>query len=155
MSAPVLPVAAFAAPAGLVERHRELAVADLSDEVLASLVRVRLDLVRAHGWVLLACIAAALACVGVVGVGVDSRVVFGACATAAACGSVGLGFVAERLSQLWFRAYATPCGLSAAAADELFLRAAEADHWQEVLAACDHAPTDEELARFVREQRPR
>lgn len=131
-------------------RQRELDVKDADDAVIAGLVKVRLDLHRSHGWLLLGCIFAALASVVAVGVSIDSRLAFGTYAAAVASGTVGLGFVAERLSFAMFRRKARAQGLSDDAAAKLFAAAEDAEHWLDVLKSCGHAPSDRELASFVR-----
>ena len=146
---PSLPVSALSL--GLTTlTARELDVADVDDAVVARLVRVRLALHRSHGWLLLGCIFVALASVVAVGVTVDSRVAFGTYAAAVACGTVGLGFVAERLSFGMFRQQARAQGLYDDAVVKLFAAAEDAEHWLDVLKSCGHAPSDKELASFVR-----
>jgi hypothetical protein len=130
--------------------HRELEVADVDDHVLAGLVRVRLELHKGHGWLLLACIFVALASVVAVGVTVDSRLAFGTYAAAVAAGTVSLGVVAEGVSVAFFRRRTAAGGLSDDASAKLFAAAADAEHWLDVLKSCGHAPSDRELASFVR-----
>ncbi|MDP2341611.1 MAG: hypothetical protein Q8O67_11690 [Deltaproteobacteria bacterium] len=148
---PVLPVAALSLQSAIFRTH-ELEVVDVDDAVLAGLVRLRLALDRSHGWLLLGCIFVALASVIAVGVTVESRLAFGAYAAAVAAGTVGLGFVAERLSFGLFANRAGACGLSRDASERLFVAATDADHWLDVLTSCGHAPTDHELASFVRQR---
>lgn len=146
---PSLPVSALSM--GLTDlRRRELDVKDADDAVIAALVRVRLELHKSHGWLLLACIFAALGSVVAVGVTVDSRLAFGTYAAAVAAGTVGLGFVAERLSFGLFRRRARSLGLSDEASVKLFAAAEDAEHWLDVLKSCGHTPSDRELASFVR-----
>jgi hypothetical protein len=131
---------------------RELEIADVDSRTLAVLVRLRHDLELHHGWVLLGCIGVALASVAAVGVSVESRLVFGAYAVAVACGTVGLGFVADRLGYSWFRRRARASGLSDGACERLFAAAGDAGHWMDVLGACGHVPSDDEVAGFVRKR---
>lgn len=115
-------------------------------------MRVRQDLHRSHGWLLLGCIFVALASVVAVGLGVDSRVAFGTYAAAVASATAGLSFVAERLNLALFRRRAMAAGLSGEASERLFGAAADAEHWLSVLRTCNHVPTDTELATFVRKR---
>ncbi len=148
---PSLPVAHFSLGSPVLSL-RELEVVDVDDSLLAGLVRVRLALHKGHGWLLLGCIFVALASVVAVGVTVESRLAFGTYAAAVASCTVGLGFVAERLSFHLFRRRAHACGLSDDACERLFAAAADADHWLDVLKTCGHAPSDRELASFVRQR---
>jgi hypothetical protein len=125
-------------------------VDDVDSRTLARLVRLRHELEQHQGWLLLGLIGVALASVVAVGLSVDSRLAFGAYAGAVAAGAVGLGFVADRLGYGWFRRRALSAGLSDRASDQLFRSATDAGHWIDVLRSCGHAPSDDEVAAFVR-----
>jgi hypothetical protein len=149
---PRLPVAPWSVSgcALVVKLPRELSVDDVDSCTLARLVRLRHQLDQHHGWLLLGVIALVLASVAVVGVSVDSRLAFGAYAAAVTAGAVGMGFVVDRLGYGWFRRVALGAGLSESAAAALFQSGADAGHWIDVLRACGHTPSDDEVAAFVR-----
>jgi hypothetical protein len=130
---------------------QELALKDVGDDALASLIELRLRLERAHGWWLMGAMAGALLSVVVVGVVVGSSVVFGAYAAAVASGTVLLGVGAQWAQEAVFRRQAMLAGLSHDAAHRLFRAAADADHWIGVLRGCGQAPSPAELASFVRD----
>ena len=126
----------------------------LDDSSLADLVRLRLRLERSHGWVLLGCIALALATVIAVGLTVDSRTIFGVYAAAVATASVVLGFAADAVSRAIFLRGSRDIGLDDGDSERLFLTAREADHWVNVLSTCGEDVSDHELAAFVRRNEP-
>lgn len=146
---PVAPLSLAGAALGAL-LPREFEVDDVDSRSLATLVRLRHDLETHHGWLLLGCIGVALASVVGVGVSVESRLIFGAYAVAVAVGTVGLGFVADRLGYGLFRHRARAAGLSDDACARLFSAAADAGHWMDVLTSCGHVPSDDEIAGFVR-----
>ncbi len=126
-------------------------LADVDDHVIAALVHLRLRLERSLGWWVFGGVLAALASVVVVGIAVDSRLTFGAWAAAVASGTVGLGVAASWLQSVTFRRAALQAGLSAAAAEQLFLVAADTDHWLAVIEHCGLTVTAGEVASFVRQ----
>jgi hypothetical protein len=151
-SLPVQPVAPLSLAGGALRAllPRELELVDVDSRTLATLVRLRHQLEQHHGWLLLGCIGLALASVAAVGVSFESRLVFGAYAVAVACGTIGLGFVADRVGYGLFCRRARAAGLSDGACQRLFAAAGDAGHWMDVLRSCGHAPSDDEIAGFVR-----
>lgn len=147
-SSPSLPVATFTALGAV--RRRE--IADVDDHVLAALVRLRLQLERHHGWWLLGGVVGALASVVLVGAVVDSRLAFGAYAAAVASGTVGLGVFVSWLQAQQFRRAAQLAGLSSTATERLFVVAADADHWLQVIERCGLTVSANDIAAFIRQR---
>ena len=152
LALPSLPVSALSLQPNSWLLRGDLDIVDLDDDTLAGLVHLRLRLQRAHGWWVLGGIFAAMASVLVVGLAVDSRLTFGAYAAAVASGTVGLGMFASWLQGSTFRRQARRAGLADVAADRLFVTAADADHWLEVIKQCGLTVSASDVASFVRQR---
>ncbi|MCC7110508.1 MAG: hypothetical protein IT382_14545 [Deltaproteobacteria bacterium] len=147
---PILPVAPLSASsATALQVARELEAHEVDPGVVAGLVRARLALERARGWVSFLGIITTVA--GVVGLAltVESKGLLAVLAPLVASVPFGAVLFAERLAWFSFSRSARELGLSEKACRRIFEGAAGADHWIDVLSSCGRPPTDQEIARFV------
>lgn len=128
---------------------REIEAHEADPEVIASLVRARLVLERARGWVSFLGIITTVA--GVVGLAltVEGKGLLAVLAPLVASVPFCAVLFAERLAWFSFSRSAREVGLSERACRRIFEGAAGADHWIDVLSSCGRPPTDAEIARFV------
>jgi hypothetical protein len=147
---PVAPLSTVAATSSsLSHLVRELDVPDLDDRVVAALVRHRLQLDRARGWVLLSGLVVTAAAVVGLGFAVHARLILGILAPLVASVPFGIGIFAERVSWELFLRTARGFALSERAAKKIYDGALGADHWMTVLATCGRPATDAEITKFV------
>lgn len=147
---PSLPVAPLSSSSVTAVRVvKELEAHEVDPAVVAGLVRARLALERARGWVSFLGIITTVA--GVVGLAltVDSKGLLAVLAPLVASVPFGAVLFAERLAWFSFSRSARAVGLSPRACRRIFEGAAGADHWMDVLSSCGRPPTDVEIARFV------
>lgn len=144
---PVAPLSSSSATALRVMREWE--AHEVDPAVVAGLVRARLALERARGWVSFLGIITTVA--GVVGLAltVESKGLLAVLAPLVASVPFCAVLFAERLAWFSFSRSAREVGLSARACRRIFDGAAGADHWIDVLSSCGRPPTDAEIARFV------
>ena len=146
----MLPVAPLSSPSTMALRVlRELEAHEVDPTVIAGLVRARLGLERARGWVSFLGIITTVA--GVVGLAltVEGKGLLAVLAPLVASVPFGAVLFAERLAWFSFSRSAREVGLSESACRRIFDGAAGADHWIDVLSSCGRPPTDAEIARFV------
>lgn len=147
---PILPVAPLSSATTVARQvQRELEAHEVDPAVVAGLVRARLALERARGWVSFLGIITTVA--GVVGLAltVESKGLLAVLAPLVASVPFAAVLFAERLAWFSFSRHARAVGLSAAACRRVFDGAAGVDHWMDVLSSCGRPPTDVEIARFV------
>jgi hypothetical protein len=144
-----LPVAPLATSSALHRAERELEAHEADEAVIASLVRVRLQLDKARGWLLLIGLGSTAAMVVGLGVVVRDKWMLGMLAPVIASVPFGIGLFAERACFAYFARLAKSHGLSARAAKRIYDGALGADHWIAVLASCNRPPSDGEIASFV------
>lgn len=144
---PVAPLSSTSATA--LQAARELEAHEADPEVVAGLVRARLALERARGWVSFLGIVSTVAAVVGLALTVESRGLLAVLAPLVASVPFGAVLFAERLAWYAFSRSARAVGLSERACRRIFDGAAGADHWIDVLSSCGRPPTDAELARFV------
>ncbi len=146
---PVAPLAASTWQAPFSGALRELEAHEADERLVASLVRARLRLDKARGWMQLSGLGLTAAAVVGVGLVVHGRLILGILAPVVASVPFGIGLFAERACWAWFLRQARAHGLSERAARRIYDGALGADHWIGVLASCGRPPTDGEIARFV------
>ena len=144
-----LPVAPLATSGVLTHVARELEAHEADERVVASLVRVRLKLDKARGWLLLSGLVSTAAMVVGLGAVVHEKWMLGLLAPVIASVPFAIGLFAERACFAWFERLARSHGLSQRASRRIYDGALGADHWIGVLASCGRPPTDGEIASFV------
>lgn len=130
---------------------RELEIHEVDEGVVAQLVRTRLALEKGRGWLLLSGLVTTVAAVVGLGVAVQSKLVLGVLAPLVASVPFGVGLFVDRACWLAFERLARGQGLSEHASRRVFEGALGADHWIAVLTSCGRAPSDGEIARFVKQ----
>lgn len=130
---------------------RELEIHEVDEGVVAQLVRARLALEKGRGWLLLSGLVTTVAAVIGLGLAVQSKLVLGVLAPLVASVPFGVGLVVDRACRLAFERLARGEGLSEHASQRVFDAALGADHWIAVLTSCGRAPSDGEIARFVKQ----
>lgn len=123
---------------------------EVSDAVVASLVRRRLWMERVQPWVVLALLVLPLGVALSLGFHLHSEAVLAAAATMAASFGLGLSFYVERAFLGIFVAEGKGLGLSEDACRRVFQRATSASHLLDVMESCGTEPSDADLASFVR-----
>jgi hypothetical protein len=136
--------------AALQLRRRGRTCDEISDRVLAGLVRRRLELQRRQGWAAFGLFGGALATLVLAAIAGPSELILGIAGAGIATLAMGLGFCVERAARWRFQGDARLCGLSDEAAAVVYRSAVAAEDMLEVLRSCGQDPSDEELARFVR-----
>ena len=147
---PTLPVAPFRTTSmATLLSAREKEVHEVDDRVLAELVRMRLVLEKARGWLLLSGLATTAAAIVAVCIAVDSRLLRGILCPLVATVPFTLGLATDRALWAWFLRRARGHGLSETASKRIWDAATGADHWIAVLTSCGRPPSDHEVAQFV------
>jgi hypothetical protein len=123
---------------------------EVTDAVVARLVRRRLSMERTQPWVVLALLVLPLALALYLGLHFNSEVVLAGAAAMAATLGIGLAFYVERAFLEVFVSEGKVLGLSEEACRRVFQRATSASHLLDVMESCGKQPSDAELASFVR-----
>lgn len=123
---------------------------EVTDAVVARLVRRRLSMERTQPWVVLALLVLPLVVALYLGLYLGSEVVLAGAAAMAATFGLGLAFYVERAFLELFVAEGKGLGLSEDACRRVYQRATNASHLLDVMQSCGKEPSDADLASFVR-----
>ena len=148
-SAPVAPFSIGKQIRWQMDHRVDLDLATASSQVVARLIRRRIELARAQVWAIFSSFFSIFAFVLALGAFFQSELLCAFYAAMMSSMAIGFGFALERTSWLLFSQEGKTLGLSESACRVLYERACGADAWLDVMAGCGKRPSDEELASFV------